>query len=73
MTVNGIDKMVGSYAKIAGIEVAGLGCRTYEPRRPSMPDHVADITKVQFWFKYANIRTMRIQGRRQNRLEYSLT
>ncbi|WPP02525.1 tyrosine-type recombinase/integrase (plasmid) [Pseudomonas sp. HR96] len=74
VTANGIYKMVGSYAKVAGIDVAGLGVHGLRATAATNAlDHEADIAKVQAWLGHANISTTRIYDRRQNRPEDSPT
>lgn len=74
MTANGIYKMVGCYAKIAGIEIAGLGVHGLRATAATNAlDHEADIAKVQTWLGHANISTTRIYDRRLNRPEESPT
>jgi site-specific recombinase XerD len=74
MTANGIYKMVASYAKVAGIEVAGLGVHGLRATAATNAlDHEADIAKVQAWLGHANISTTRIYDRRQSRPEDSPT
>lgn len=74
MTANGIYAMVGSYAKTAGIEVAGLGVHGLRATAATNAlEHEADIAKVQAWLGHANISTTRIYDRRQLRPEDSPT
>lgn len=74
MTANGIYVMVGSYAKAAGIEVAGLGVHGLRATAATNAlEHEADIAKVQAWLGHANISTTRIYDRRQLRPEDSPT
>jgi site-specific recombinase XerD len=48
MSANGIYAMVGSYAKSAGIEVAGLGVHGLRATAATnVLEHEADIAKVQ--------------------------
>jgi site-specific recombinase XerD len=74
MSANGIYAMVGSYAKSAGIDVAGLGVHGLRATAATNAlEHEADIAKVQIWLGHANISTTRIYDRRQNRPEDSPT
>ncbi|WP_164318985.1 tyrosine-type recombinase/integrase, partial [Pseudomonas viridiflava] len=74
ITANGIYAMVGSYAKAAGINVAGLGVHGLRATAATNAlEHEADITKVQAWLGHANISTTRIYDRRQLRPEDSPT
>lgn len=74
VTANGIYKIVGSYAKVAGIDVAGLGVHGLRATAATNAlDREADIAKVQAWLGHANISTTRIYDRRQNRPEDSPT
>lgn len=74
ITSNGIYAMVGSYAKAAGINVAGLGVHGLRATAATNAlEHEADIAKVQAWLGHANISTTRIYDRRQLRPEDSPT
>jgi site-specific recombinase XerD len=74
ITANGIYAMVGSYAKVAGINVAGLGVHGLRATAATNAlEHEADIAKVQAWLGHANISTTRIYDRRQLRPEDSPT
>jgi site-specific recombinase XerD len=74
MSANGIYAMVGSYAKSAGIDVAGLGVHGLRATAATNAlEHEANIAKVQIWLGHANISTTRIYDRRQNRPEDSPT
>lgn len=74
ISANGIYTLVGHYAKIAGIEVAGLGVHGLRATAATNAlEHEADIAKVQAWLGHANISTTRIYDRRQNRPEDSPT
>ncbi|OCR25247.1 integrase [Pseudomonas syringae] len=74
ITANGIYAMVGSYAKAAGIEVAGLGVHGLRATAATNAlEHEADIAKVQAWLGHASISTTRIYDRRQLRAEDSPT
>ncbi|KPC48554.1 Site-specific tyrosine integrase/recombinase [Pseudomonas amygdali pv. morsprunorum] len=74
MTASGIYAMVGHYAKVAGIEVAGLGVHGLRATAATNAlEHDADIAKVQAWLRHANISTTRIYDCRQNRPEDSPT
>lgn len=74
ISANGIYVLVGSYAKIAGIEVAGLGVHGLRATAATNAlEHEADIAKVQAWLGHANISTTKIYDRRQNRPEDSPT
>ncbi|MCQ3028909.1 site-specific integrase, partial [Pseudomonas tremae] len=74
ITANGIYAMVGSYAKLAGIMVAGLGVHGLRATAATNAlEHEADIAKVQAWLGHANISTTKIYDRRQNRPEDSPT
>ena len=74
ITANGIYAMVGSYAKAAGINVAGLGVHGLRATAATNAlEHEADIAKVQAWLGHANISTTRIYDRRQLRPEDSPT
>lgn len=74
ITANGIYALVGSYAKIAGIEVAGLGVHGLRATAATNAlEHEADIAKVQAWLGHANISTTKIYDRRESRPEDSPT
>ncbi|RMU69097.1 Site-specific tyrosine integrase/recombinase [Pseudomonas syringae pv. apii] len=74
ITANGIYAMVVSYAKAAGINVAGLGVHGLRATAATNAlEHEADIAKVQAWLGHANISTTRIYDRRQLRPEDSPT
>lgn len=74
ISANGIYTVVGHYAKLAGIEVAGLGVHGLRATAATNAlEHEADIAKVQMWLGHANISTTRIYDRRQNRPEDSPT
>lgn len=74
ISANGIYTVVGHYAKLAGINVAGLGVHGLRATAATNAlEHEADIAKVQAWLGHANISTTRIYDRRQNRPEDSPT
>jgi site-specific recombinase XerD len=74
ISANGIYTVVGHYAKVAGIEVAGLGVHGLRATAATNAlEHEADIAKVQVWLGHANISTTRIYDRRQQRPEDSPT
>ncbi len=74
ISANGIYVLVGSYAKTAGIEVAGLGVHDLRAMAATnVLEREADIAKVQAWLGHANISTLRIYDRRQQRPEESPT
>lgn len=74
ISANGIYAVVGHYAKVAGIEVAGLGVHGLRATAATNAlEHEADIAKVQVWLGHANISTTRIYDRRQMRPEDSPT
>jgi site-specific recombinase XerD len=74
ISANGIYALVGSYAKAAGIEVAGLGVHGLRATAATNAlEHEADIAKVQAWLGHASISTTRIYDRRQLRAEDSPT
>lgn len=74
ISANGIYSVVGSYAKAAGINVAGLGVHGLRATAATNAlEHEADIAKVQAWLGHANISTTRIYDRRQLRPEDSPT
>jgi site-specific recombinase XerD len=74
ITANGIYALVGQYAKVAGIEVIGLGVHGLRATAATNAlEHEADIAKVQAWLGHANISTTRIYDRRQLRPEDSPT
>lgn len=74
ISANGIYTVVGHYAKVAGIEVAGLGVHGLRATAATNAlEHEADIAKVQVWLGHANISTTRIYDRRQLRPEDSPT
>jgi site-specific recombinase XerD len=74
ISANGIYGAVGSYAKAAGIEVAGLGVHGLRATAATNAlEHEADIAKVQAWLGHSNISTTKIYDRRQFRPEDSPT
>ncbi|RMR14237.1 Phage integrase family site specific recombinase [Pseudomonas amygdali pv. ulmi] len=74
VSANGIYTVVAAYAKMAGIEVVGLGVHGLRATAATNAlEHEADIAKVQVWLGHANISTTRIYDRRQNRPEDSPT
>ncbi|WP_434137050.1 tyrosine-type recombinase/integrase [Pseudomonas luteola] len=74
MSVEGIYKVVVSYAAQAGIEVEGLGVHGLRATAATNAlDNEADIAKVQQWLGHANISTTRLYDRRESRAEDSPT
>lgn len=74
ISANGIYAVVGSYARAAGIEVAGLGVHGLRATAATNAlEHEADIAKVQAWLGHSNISTTKIYDRRQFRPEDSPT
>ncbi|WP_312247009.1 tyrosine-type recombinase/integrase [Stutzerimonas nitrititolerans] len=74
VSAEGIYSLVGSYARAAGIEVAGLGVHGLRATAATNAlEHEADIAKVQQWLGHANISTTRIYDRRASRPEDSPT
>jgi site-specific recombinase XerD len=71
---NGIYTVACHHAKVAGIEVVGLGVHGLRATAATNAlEHEADIAKVQVWLGHANISTTRIYDRRQIRPEDSPT
>lgn len=74
ISANGIYGVVGSYAKVAGIEVAGLGVHGLRATAATNAlEHEADIAKVRAWLGHSNISTTKIYDRREFRPEDSPT
>jgi site-specific recombinase XerD len=74
ITANGIYTLVGQYAKVAGIEVIGLGVHGLRATAATNAlEHEADISKVQAWLGHANISTTKLYDRRHTRPEDSPT
>lgn len=74
ISANGIYGVVGSYAKAAGIDVAGLGVHGLRATAATNAlEHEADIAKVQAWLGHSNISTTKIYDRREFRPEDSPT
>lgn len=74
VSAEGIYALVGTYARAAGIEVAGLGVHGLRATAATNAlEHEADIAKVQQWLGHANISTTRIYDRRASRPEDSPT
>lgn len=74
ISATGIYALVGTYAKSARIEVAGLGVHGLRATAATNAlEQGADIAKVQQWLGHANISTTRIYDRRGERAEDSPT
>lgn len=74
VTANGLYTVVAHWARIAGIEVDGLGVHGLRATAATNAlDHDADIAKVQMWLGHANISTTRLYDRRGQRPEDSPT
>lgn len=74
ITAHGIYLVVASWAKVAGIEVEGLGVHGLRATAATNAlEHDADIAKVQAWLGHANISTTRLYDRRGQRAEDSPT
>jgi site-specific recombinase XerD len=68
LSADGIYKNVCHYAKITGIDVAGLGVHGLRVTAATNAlEHHADIAQVQHWLGHASISTTRLYDRRQNR------
>ena len=75
LTADGVLRsVVCHYAAAAGISVAGFGPHALRATAATNAlDHEADIAKVQEWLGHANIATIRLYDRRQQRPEDSPT
>ncbi|WP_055137520.1 tyrosine-type recombinase/integrase [Pseudomonas corrugata] len=74
ITAQGIYLVVVTWAKVAGIEVEGLGVHGLRATAATNAlEHDADIAKVQAWLGHANISTTRLYDRRGQRPEDSPT
>lgn len=74
VTANGLYTVVAYWARIAGIDVAGLGVHGLRATAATNAlEHDADIAKVQMWLGHANISTTRLYDRRGQRPEDSPT
>ena len=74
VTANGLYTVVAYWARVAGIEVDGLGVHGLRATAATNAlDHDADIAKVQMWLGHANISTTRLYDRRGQRPEDSPT
>jgi site-specific recombinase XerD len=74
VTANGLYTVVAHWARVAGIEVDGLGVHGLRATAATNAlDHDADIAKVQMWLGHANISTTRLYDRRGQRPEDSPT
>ena len=74
LTADGIYAVVGTYAKAAGISVAGLGVHGLRATAATNAlEHEADIARVQQWLGHANISTTRLYDRRHARAADSPT
>jgi site-specific recombinase XerD len=68
LSADGIYKAVCHYAKVAGIDVAGLGVHGLRVTAATNAlEHHADIAQVQHWLGHASLSTTRLYDRRQNR------
>lgn len=68
LSADGIYKTVCRYAKLVGIDVAGLGVHGLRVTAATNAlEHHADIAQVQHWLGHASISTTRLYDRRQNR------
>ena len=74
VTANGLYTVVAYWARVAGIEVNGLGVHGLRATAATNAlEHDADIAKVQMWLGHANISTTRLYDRRGQRPEDSPT
>jgi site-specific recombinase XerD len=74
VTANGLYTIVAHWARLSGIEVAGLGAHGLRATAATNAlEHDADIAKVQMWLGHANISTTRLYDRRGQRSEDSPT
>ena len=74
ISANGIYLVVAHWAKVAGIEVDGLGVHGLRATAATNAlEHDADIAKVQAWLGHASISTTRLYDRRGQRAEDSPT
>lgn len=74
VTANGLYTVVAYWARVAGIEVDGLGVHGLRATAATNAlEHDADIAKVQMWLGHANISTTRLYDRRGQRPEDSPT
>ena len=74
VTANGLYTIVAYWARVAGIEVDGLGVHGLRATAATNAlEHDADIAKVQMWLGHANISTTRLYDRRGQRPEDSPT
>nr|WP_229653895.1 tyrosine-type recombinase/integrase [Pseudomonas syringae]QOU99715.1 Phage integrase family protein [Pseudomonas syringae pv. actinidiae] len=74
ITANGLYTVVAHWARVAGIDVDGLGVHGLRATAATNAlEHNADIAKVQMWLGHANISTTRLYDRRGQRPEDSPT
>jgi site-specific recombinase XerD len=74
VSANGIYTVVAQWAKVAGIQVEGLGVHGLRATAATNAlENDADIAKVQVWLGHANISTTRLYDRRGQRPEDSPT
>ena len=74
VTANGLYTVVAHWARIAGIDVDGLGVHGLRATAATNAlENDADIAKVQMWLGHANISTTRLYDRRGQRPEDSPT
>ncbi|SOS30080.1 integrase (plasmid) [Pseudomonas cerasi] len=74
VTANGLYTVVAHWARVAGIDVDGLGVHGLRATAATNAlEHDADIAKVQMWLGHANISTTRLYDRRGQRPEDSPT
>jgi len=71
---DGLYKVVAQWARVAGIEVDGLGVHGLRATAATNAlEHGADIAKVQTWLGHANVSTTRLYDKRGERAEDSPT
>lgn len=71
---DGLYKVVAQWARVAGIEVDGLGVHGLRATAATNAlEHGADIAKVQTWLGHANVSTTRLYDKRGDRAEDSPT
>lgn len=71
---DGLYKVVAHWARVAGIEVDGLGVHGLRATAATNAlEHGADIAKVQTWLGHANVSTTRLYDKRGERAEDSPT